>query len=141
MNARARSFILRASALAAVVGGSVVFAGHTTTAAAAVARFHLELTKSEPKKNDTVATSPTAIKLYFTESVKAAATSLRVTGADAKIVTIGPVTVDTAAKSPAVVAVKQTLTPGKYTVAWKVVGADGHPAEGTFAFTFRAKGQ
>jgi methionine-rich copper-binding protein CopC len=141
MNARTRSFLVRASALGAVVAGSFIFAAHATSASAAVARFHLALTKAEPKANDTVATSPTAIKLYFTESVKASATTVRVTGADAKIVAIGPVTVDTAAKAPAVVAVKQALAPGKYTVAWKVIGADGHPAEGTFAFTFRAKSQ
>jgi methionine-rich copper-binding protein CopC len=140
MNARARSFLIRTLAVAAVAG-SFAFAVRATTASAAVARFHLALSKAEPKANDTVATSPAAIKLYFTESVKAAATSVRVTGADAKVVTIGPVTVDTAAKAPAVVAVKQALTPGKYTVAWKVVGADGHPMEGTFAFTFRAKSQ
>ena len=84
---------------------------HEATAATppSSARFHLALSKSEPAANDSVSTNPKTIKLWFTETVQAAATSVRAIGPDARAVTPGVVTVAAAAKSPAVATVNQTL--------------------------------
>lgn len=101
-------------------------------------RFHLALSKSEPAANDTVA-SPKAIKLYFTETVKAAVTGVQITGPDKKIVPTGDITIAAAAKSPAVAEIKQALKPGAYTVDWKTMADDGHPNKGTFMFTVGTK--
>ena len=101
-------------------------------------RFHLALSKSEPAANDTVA-SPKEVRLYFTESVKAAVTGVQIIGPDKKIVPTGEITIAAAAKSPAVAVIKETLQAGTYTVDWKTMADDGHPNKGTFVFTVGAK--
>lgn len=102
-------------------------------------RFHVTLKHAEPGVNDTIATSPTVIKLWFSESVPAASTSIRVTGATDREFAIGPVTVDAPAMSPAVVALSETLPPGTYDVAWHAMASDGHPSSGKYSFTIRSR--
>lgn len=132
-----------AVAVAATAFGAIVATGHRADAAnvptrsPSVARRHLALVKSEPAKNDTLTANPKAIKLWFTETVQAAATSIRLTGPANHNVVLAPLTVDAAPKSPAVVMLKDALTPGTYTVAWKTMADDGHPTNGTFTFTFK----
>lgn len=131
--------LLLATALLAVPATFALRQSASAAPLPTVARFHLALSKAEPAINDTVATSPKAIKLYFTETVQASATGIKITGPDAHDVALGAVTIDAAAKSPAVAEVKETLKPGKYTVDWKTLAADGHPNKGTFAFTIGTK--
>jgi len=132
----------RRAALAMAIAGvaMLTFARHNAAAAtlSRAARFHLALSRAEPGVNDTVKTSPPAIRLWFTESVEAASTAVRVTGPLDQAVAIGAVTVDAAPKAPAVVSVGETLKPGTYTVAWKAMASDGHPSSGKFTFTLRA---
>jgi methionine-rich copper-binding protein CopC len=103
----------------------------------AIAMRHAELLKAEPGKNDTVATSPKFIKLWFSESVQLAVTTIRVTGPANHAVPLGAVIMAPAAKSPVEYPVSETLKPGKYTVAWKAMATDGHPSSGTFTFVVR----
>lgn len=116
---------------------ALVYARHDATAAT-VTRFHLELTRAEPGKSDTVAVSPAEIKLWFSESVRPKAVSVRLTSPQRKAVALGAVTVDTMPKSPAIVTVPATLEPGTYWVAWHALASDGHPGSGSFPFTVRA---
>lgn len=106
--------------------------------AAPVARMHLALRRAEPGVNDTITTSPSTLKLWFTESIKAPVTAVRLTDAANHLVKLGNVTVDTAPRSPAVMRVDEPLKPGTYTVTWRTMSADGHPTNGKFAFTLRA---
>lgn len=131
------SFSRRFVAVAALLTAPALVVDHTSATAApvpTVARFHLGLSKTEPAANDTVATSPKVIKLWFTQEVKASVTSLRIVGAAEHVVPTGAIAIDAAPKSPAVAEIKETLKPGKYTVEWKTLAADGHPNKGTFAF-------
>lgn len=116
-------------------------AAHSNAAASGVtvARFHLALSKAEPAVNDTVNASPKSIKLWFTEPVQLAATGIKITGAAKHDVPLGALSIAAAAKSPAVAEIKEALKPGKYTVAWKTMAADGHPNKGTFVFTVGMK--
>ena len=116
---------------------ALAYARHDATAAG-VARFHLELTRAEPRKGDTVTVSPAELKLWFSESVQPKAVSVRLTSPQRKAVALGAVTVDSLPKSPAVVTVPTTLEPGTYWVAWHALASDGHPGSGSFSFTVRA---
>lgn len=129
----------RRAMIAAVLTGmpALVYARHDATAAT-VTRFHLALSRAEPRINDTVTTSPAAIKLWFTESVQAAAVSVRLTGPQDHAIALSAVAVDTAAKSPAIVKVTEALAPGTYKVAWRALAGDGHPGTGFFVFAIRA---
>ena len=130
----------RIAALAAVLSLPVIGTGfsHKPAAAAnAAPRFHLFLNRAEPKVNDTISTSPKAIKLWFSESVTPKAIAIRVTGPNNRAVKTGEPTVDAAEYSPAVFSVPETLTAGVYTVAWRAMGDDGHATSGKFSFTLR----
>ena len=143
-NSPVASVIARTATVVALMGvAAAAGTANRADASTAVAPMrHAALLKAEPGKNDTVATSPKVIKLWFSESVQSAATSIRVTGPDAHVVTLGKVSMDTAAKSPVVFPVTEALKPGKYDVAWKAMATDGHPSNGTFLFVVRepAKG-
>lgn len=130
----------RLATVAVLVAGSMplVAARHAGVSAASTSHRHLALRRAEPGVNDTIATSPTTITLWFTESVKAAGTSVRLIAADEHALTLGAVTVDAAAKAPAVVPVSETLKPGAYVVQWKTMAEDGHPTSGKFSFVLRA---
>lgn len=129
-------------AVAALLTATALLVARTSATAApapTVARFHLALSKTEPAVNDTVASSPKVIKLWFTQEVKASVTSLRVVGPAKQVVPTGAITIDTAPKSPAIAEIQEPLKPGKYSVEWKTLAADGHPNKGSFAFTIGKK--
>lgn len=135
------SFSRRAIA-AALIAAPALFVAQTSATAACVStvvRFHLALSRSEPAKDSSVGLSPKVIKLWFTETVRASVTRVKITGAGKHDVALGVITIDTAAKSPAVAEIKETLKPGTYVVDWKTMSADGHPSTGTFAFTVGKK--
>lgn len=138
MTSRIRRFIVGA-ALAAVPALLVTRESVGAATTVAVARFHLALSKAEPAVNETVATSPKVIKLWFTETVQIAATGIQILGAGDHMVALGTVTVDAAPKSPAVAEIREALKAGKYTVNWKTLAADGHPSKGTFTFMIGGK--
>ena len=126
-------FGLRGQALAA----TIVETARTNTVSASAIPFHAALLKAEPGKSDTVTTSPKTIKLWFSESVQLAVTTIRVAGPAAHSVVLGKATMDSAPKSPVVFPVTETLKAGKYTVSWKAMATDGHPSNGMFMFVVR----
>lgn len=138
MTSRTRRFIVGA-ALAAVPALLITHESVGAATTVAVARFHLALSKAEPAVNGTVAASPKVIKLWFTETVQVAATGIQILGAGDHMVALGTVTLAAAPKSPAIAEIKEALKPGKYTVNWKTLAADGHPNKGTFMFTISGK--
>ena len=109
----------------------------TLSAAVAPARFHTKLVKSAPAANDTLATAPTAISLWFNEAVDLKVTTVKVAGASGAVKT-GALTRDAKLKdAPVVAAISSALAAGKYTVSWSVAGDDGHPVKGTFEFVVK----
>ncbi len=109
----------------------------TLSAAVAPARFHTKLVKSAPAANDTLATAPTAISLWFNEAVDLKVTTVKVAGASGAVKT-GALTRDAKLKdAPVVAAISSALAAGKYTVSWSVAGDDGHPVKGTFDFVVK----
>jgi methionine-rich copper-binding protein CopC len=129
---------ISSTVLAAAVAGMVLLAGTSSRAAAMRANwFHVTLVKSDPKLNDTLSASPKAISLWFSESIQAGATAVRLTNADGKVMPTGKITVAPAAKSPAVAVLTNALKPGRYALAWHTMAEDGHPAKGEFSFVVR----
>ena len=118
-------------AIAAVLASASIVSG------TALAR-HTHLVKSEPAANDTLSKAPAAIKLWFSEKVELAVTSVKVADATGHAVAVAPPgRPDTGSSAPVVVALRKPLAPGGYVVTWITAAKDGHPANGTIAFAVK----
>jgi len=101
------------------------------------ALFHAHLVKAQPGVNDTVTVSPDSLKLWFSERVELPLSKVALKGGGAakmlgELAFGGP-----GADAPMVVAVRDKLAPGTYTVDWTVAGKDGHATKGSFAFVVK----
>lgn len=97
---------------------------------------HATLVSSEPAANSRLTTSPTRVRLVYSEPVE---------GKLAKVTLVpmapsaGAPIVLRAGADPrdvhAVIAPVDSLGAGAYKVEWRVVSADGHPVDGAFTFS------
>ncbi|QJW34955.1 copper resistance CopC family protein [Cellulosimicrobium protaetiae] len=129
------------TALLALLATAALTLGLTatfTTLAAAPASAHDRLLSSDPADGAQLATPPGAITLTFNTEPLPVEPQVVVSDSAGTVVTQGAPTIDgstaTLALDPAV-----ALGGDTYTVAWRVVSSDGHPIEGTFAFTVAAQ--
>ena len=90
---------------------------------------HARLTSSVPADGATVK-APEHLMLTFNEKVRV--TNVKLTGAGKDV----PLTFDRAAAATETVHVPVAgLTAGRYELSYTVIGSDGHPMNGTLAFT------
>jgi copper transport protein len=104
-------------------------------AGAQPALAHANLVRSEPPANSAQKTSPTRVRLWFSEDIEPSFTSARVLdGAGSQLdKRDGHRLPD---DSKALELSLPELQPGLYTVAWNALSAaDGHATSGSFAFT------
>jgi methionine-rich copper-binding protein CopC len=102
-------------------------------------RRHTRLVKSEPANNDTLANSPTAIRLWFSEKVELPVTRLKLADAAGTAIALSPpARPETGDDAPVVSAVKKALPAGAYVLSWSTAAKDGHPAKGTISFFVKA---
>ena len=114
------------SLVALVVTGVLLVAGASATHA------HDTLLSSDPPDGSTVPLAPDAVRLTFSSPAMALGTRVVVLTPDGRDVADGePQLVDATVTQP----LSGDLPAGRYTVQWRVTSADGHPVEGTFAFT------
>ncbi|MDE2487245.1 MAG: copper resistance protein CopC [Alphaproteobacteria bacterium] len=101
--------------------------------AAGEASAHARLIHADPRVGSTVA-APGQLRLFFSETVLPAKSSVALLGPGARAVPLGPLTLD--AKDPriVVVGVPERLAPGAYKVQWGMTTADTHHTEGSFGF-------
>jgi len=99
---------------------------------AAAAQAHDVLVGTDPVNGSVVATVPATIGLTFDHTPIAIGSVIRVQDATGADHSDGPVSI---VDNHVTQAVKSDAPAGKYMVVWRVVSADGHPIEGTFAFT------
>lgn len=118
---------LAASLLAGLVAAALLLAY------AAPAAAHANLLRVTPGDGDTVDTAPTTVTLTFDERMRAPAVVV-VTAADGRRVNTGRAVVLDNTTTTRV----RVSEPGRYTVAYRVVSADGHPVTGQTTFGFRA---
>jgi methionine-rich copper-binding protein CopC len=107
--------------------------------ATATAR-HLHLERSEPKANDTVASAPAAVRLWFSEQPELAVTTIRLTATSGTPVSLAPLTRDTGATAPVVAPLRAHPAAGAYTVFWRSTARDGHVSNGQFQFVIAGSG-
>lgn len=101
-------------------------------AIATAAFAHTALRSSAPAEDERLATAPTEIRLTFTSSVDPRLARIQLLTADST-----PVLLDSVrANADDVISARiiSALPGGEYTVAWQVIGTDGHPVRGRFAF-------
>lgn len=103
------------------------------------ARRHLKLVKTSPAADTTVATAPTAIRLWLSEPADLPATKISLSTAAGVAVRTNAVTRAAAKDAPLEATIPTPLANGGYTVSWKAMSKDGHVVKGTFAFTVGAK--
>jgi hypothetical protein len=123
---------------AAAIAIAIALLGWAATPAAA----HSELVSSDPANGASLPAAPPRATLTFNEDIAGEFTSVAVTigsaaPAAAAATTAGPaVTVDLAAALAALPADTPAQSgPVAWTVAYRVVSADGHPIQGQVAFT------
>lgn len=123
--------LARLRALALALAGAAL----ALLALAAPAAAHDEIQSTSPKAGATLTTAPTSVVLTFGEDVVAVGTKVAVTTASGAVVSDGEATISGGT-------VTQPLQPltenGTYTVAYRVVSADGHPVSDTFTFTLQS---
>jgi methionine-rich copper-binding protein CopC len=102
------------------------------------ARRHVSLKKSSPAANDTLASPPASIELWFSEKIEMKTSSIRLTTAAGAVVITGALTGQDSVAAPAKAPVLGTMGPGRYKLEWVAGSKDGHPAKGTIGFFVKA---
>ncbi|MFI0820197.1 copper resistance protein CopC [Streptomyces sp. NPDC021098] len=116
----------------AVLAGLLVCAAPVAVATAPPAAAHTELTGSTPDDGTRLATAPGRVALTFNDPMDARYSRVAVTGASGRSLTAGAATVAGRTVTQALAA---DAPPGRYTVGYRVVSADGHPVSGSLTFT------
>jgi hypothetical protein len=97
------------------------------------AHAHAFLDRSEPRVGATVHVAPAELKLWFSEEVEPAFTTVKVFDAKGKRVDKADARVDLADRGLLRVSL-DALGPGVYNVVWRAVSVDTHVTEGDFVF-------
>lgn len=119
-----------ARAVGAILGLAALLAALVVTASPASA--HARLESSSPADGSTLTAVPPEIMLRFNEPIKDGLNQVSVKSGSTDVAD-GNVQVDgNAVYQP----VKYSMKPGKYSISYKVVSADGHPVSGTLSFTY-----
>ena len=103
------------------------------TAFCVAAGAHAFLDHAEPKVGSTVKVAPAELKLWFTEAVEPAFSTVQVVDAQGKRVDTAGAKVD--AKNHKLLHVALGKLPGgSYTAVWRIVSVDTHVSQGRFMF-------
>src|SRR5881394_2038225 len=95
------------------------------------ASAHALLDRAEPRVGNTVASSPRELKLWFTQKLEQAFSTVTVTDASGQRVDTGKARIDGNQMGISL----RVLAPGTYRVNWHVLSVDSHKTEGNFTFT------
>jgi len=109
----------------------LVFAA--TCVAAPLARAHAFLDHAAPAVGSTVRMPPTQVKLWFSQQLEPAFSTVRVVDRSNKRVDRDDAKLDSGDARVLQVSLPP-LTPGRYRVVWRVLSVDTHVSEGDFAF-------
>jgi methionine-rich copper-binding protein CopC len=100
---------------------------------AGLALGHSGLQRAEPPVDSNLKRPPTEVRLYFTERLEPAYSTVRVNDGHSAQVDRRDAHVDPS--NPLLLrATLQPLEHGTYTVTWRVLSIDGHVTEGRFTF-------
>jgi methionine-rich copper-binding protein CopC len=99
----------------------------------APAAAHASLVRTIPAGGSAVHKSPVTVKLWFSERLEPAYSTVEVVDRDRKRVDSGDASVDRADARLLQVSLPQ-LPAGMYRVMWRVLSVDTHVSEGQFSF-------
>lgn len=100
---------------------------------AAGAGAHAFLDRADPRVGSTVRTPPAQVKLWFTESLEPAFSSIQVVNEAGQRIDKGDTSVDPSVPNVLRISLPP-LAPGTYKVIWRVLSVDSHVTEGDFTF-------
>ncbi len=101
------------------------------------ASAHAFLDRADPAVGSAVTVSPKEVRLWFTEELESAFSTLHVVDGAGHTVDGGDGRVD--ASDPTLLRVSlRALPPGTYRVIWRVLSVDSHTTEGDFTFDVKA---
>lgn len=95
---------------------------------------HAVLESSSPGQGSQLGSPPATVTLVFSEEVGLASRAIQVVDAQGKRVDDGVPSHPDSNQRAVQVKLRTGLGTGSYTVMWRIVSADGHPASGTFSF-------
>jgi methionine-rich copper-binding protein CopC len=100
-----------------------------------LAQAHTHLQKAMPADNSILASPPSQLMLHFSEATRLTAVSIQKEGTDEST------NVSTLPKeaAQALTVPMSPMSPGKYLVKWRAIGADNHVMSGTLHFTVTGK--
>jgi methionine-rich copper-binding protein CopC len=113
---------------------TLLFAVLSVLALQTAAFAHAFLDHAEPRVGSEVRTSPSEVKVWMSQNVEPAFSTLQVFDANGKEVDGKDFHVDKEDASLLIVSVP-TLSAGTYKVVWRVVSVDTHRTSGDFKFT------
>lgn len=96
--------------------------------------FHFALSRSAPAA-DATGPAPEEVRLWFTEAPEANTVGIRLIDRAGEAVATTEVAADPDNVAVYFVKPATPLSAGRYTVSWRGVGDDGHPATGDFGFS------
>lgn len=102
----------------------------------AFAEAHANLDHAEPKVGSTVNQSPKEVKIWFSQSVEPAFSTIEVFDSAGKEIDKKDSRADKTDKTLLIVSVP-ALDAGSYKVVWHVVSTDTHKTHGDFKFTVK----
>ncbi len=110
---------------------AVLLAGVVTFATDALA--HAFLDHATPAVGSTIRTPPAAIRIWFTQEIEPAFSTIKVVDPKGNVVASSDKAVD-ASDRTLLRLVVPTLPAGTYRVVWRVLSVDSHVTEGDFTF-------
>lgn len=109
----------------------LALAAALTVGTAGAAAAHDELVSTDPAAGSTLATAPTAVSLTFSGELLDLSATVVAEGPQGAVA-VGEAVVD---GTTVQASMPDGLADGEYLVTWRVVSGDGHPIQGTLAFT------
>ena len=97
---------------------------------------HIALLRAQPRAGARLGEPPKQVELWFNEAVNQSFTIIEVTDRQGQRADRGEIRLAEEGRKAQVEL--GDLTPGRYTVVWRALSADGHPVRGQFAFTVTA---
>ena len=95
---------------------------------------HAFLVRAEPRVGSKVNKAPTEVRVWFSETVRAGASSIQVFDVSGKQVDKKDTHSDRSNRAVLCVSLIPALTPGSYKVIWRVTSMDTHLTDGNFHF-------
>lgn len=125
--------------LGRIMTGSALILALAASLHSVPALAHAMLTKAEPPRRAQLTQPPAQVRLWFNEEVEKDYASLTVSHADKPVTEVKPQV--TADDPKSILLPLPELSPGKYTVKFRVLSVDGHVVDSSYDFTVKSKAQ